>query len=300
METEEKLISEEIEENKENTETEQRTVSAAEVFQKRNQKAPRKGIPGSTLKIIAVVTMLIDHIGAFVVARILTQKITVGIISGLEITDMDDIMTYFGDTYMFMMLLRAIGRIAFPIFCFLLVEGFQKTHNKLKYISRLAIFALISEIPFDLACYGKVMDFGYQNVYFTLLLGILMLCGLDYADKHANGTVEKYLYKGISVAACMGLAELLNTDYGAMGVVAILGMYAFRKNKIWAFMAGVSILGAFNYIEFIAMVGVIFVWLYNGKRGLKMKYFFYAFYPVHLLILWLITYFMGIGFLTAI
>ena len=65
-------------------------------------------------------------------------------------------------------------------------------------------------------------------------------------------------------------------------------------------MAGVSILGAFNYLEFVAMLGVIFIWLYNGKRGLKMKYFFYAFYPVHLLILWLITYFMGIGFLAAI
>ena len=108
----------------------------------------KKGLTGSTLKIIAMIAMLIDHIGAAVLVRVIRST--------------GDMSLYEGYT-----ILRKIGRIAFPIFCFLLVEGFIHSSDKKKYALRLGIFALLSEVPFDLAFQSKVVGFEYQNVFFT-------------------------------------------------------------------------------------------------------------------------------------
>ena len=108
---------------------------------------PQKGLSGSTLKLIAIITMLIDHIGAAVIARLLIAG------QGSEML------------YKIYYAMRAVGRVAFPIFCFLLVEGFFYTGSRKKYALRLFGFALLSEIPFDLAFSGKILEFGYQNVF---------------------------------------------------------------------------------------------------------------------------------------
>lgn len=110
----------------------------------------KKGISGSTLKMIAIVTMLIDHIGAAVLARLLM----VNGLGELDQTNTDAIMQWLsanGALYWMYTVMRMIGRVAFPIFCFLLVEGFLHTHDVKKYAMRLGLFALLSEIPFDLA-----------------------------------------------------------------------------------------------------------------------------------------------------
>ena len=125
-----------------------------------------KGLSGSTLKIIAVITMLTDHIGAGILGRIITMQ---GI--------------YSGSVYNVYTVMRYIGRLAFPIFCFLLVEGFMHTHNVKKYASRLFVFALISEIPFDLFVSGRIVDTSAQNVYFTLLIGLICMWACDMSEE---------------------------------------------------------------------------------------------------------------------
>ena len=106
----------------------------------------KKGISGSTLKMIAIVTMLIDHIGAAVLARLLM----VNGLGELDQTSTDAIVQWLsanGALYGTYTAMRMIGRVAFPIFCFLLVEGFLHTHDVKKYAMRLGLFALLSEIP---------------------------------------------------------------------------------------------------------------------------------------------------------
>ena len=134
----------------------------------------RKGLSGSTLKIIAVVTMLIDHIGAAILARMMM----VNGLGGIDQSDTTAVMQWYSNnTTLFQVyqVMRSIGRIAFPIFCFLLVEGFEHTHDRKKYALRLGLFALISEIPFDLAFSSEVLEFQYQNVFFTLFIGMLTM-----------------------------------------------------------------------------------------------------------------------------
>lgn len=133
----------------------------------------KKGISGSTIKIIAVTTMLIDHVAATLLTRIM-------ILEGYYQAAVSKEsylgwMAEHGSLYALVTVMRSVGRLGFPIFCFLLVEGFQKTRSVKKYAFRLGLFALVSEVPFDLAFNGRVWYPGYQNVYFTLLAGILVL-----------------------------------------------------------------------------------------------------------------------------
>lgn len=135
----------------------------------------RNGITGSSLKIIAIISMLIDHSAAVIIDRIFIMK-------GLDKIDQSDLQLlgdFIGENFGRILsygLMRLIGRLAFPIFCFLLIEGFIYTSNRLKYAIRLAIFALISEFPFDLAFYGSFNN-NHQNVFFTLLIGLLVMQG---------------------------------------------------------------------------------------------------------------------------
>ena len=239
----------------------------------------KKGISGSTLKMIAIVTMVIDHIGAAVLARLLM----VNGLGELDQTNADAIMQWLsanGALYWTYTVMRMIGRVAFPIFCFLLVEGFLHTHDVKKYAMRLGLFALISEIPFDLAFSSKILEFNYQNVFFTL---------------EWNQALKVILYILI-VAAGMALAYFLKTDYAEKGVFCIMVLYIFRKKKMWQLIAGCA-----SFIwETPALFGFIPISFYNGTRGWKMKYFFYIFYPAHLLILYLLCYFMGISGYSAV
>lgn len=140
----------------------------------------RKGISGSTLKIIAIITMLIDHIGAGVLGRLLVVR---GMNEAADLNAWIDANSTLVITYQMM---RFVGRLAFPIFCFLLIEGFEHTHDVKKYALRLLSFCLVSEIPFDLLFNGKILESGYQNVFFTLFIG-LMLCGDSRQWRIRNG-----------------------------------------------------------------------------------------------------------------
>lgn len=248
----------------------------------------KRGISGSTLKIIAVVCMLMDHTAAIVLGHLLVKNgiFDVGDVSFRYIKELINADSI-GWVYLaYQVMRRIIGRLAFPIYCFLLVEGFQRTASRAKYAGRLFLFALISEIPFDLAFSGEVFYSFYQNVFFTLLVGFFMIWAMEEIEKNCSSYLIKLAGWAVVFLAAAFLSEKMYCDYGAHGIIAIALLYLFRKNKMEQIIAGCA---AFLW-EITAPLAFIFVALYNGKRGIKLKYFFYIFYPAHLLLLYLMTF----------
>ena len=235
------------------------------------------GISGSTLKLIAVFTMLIDHTGATVL-RTLCHLPSVTAIPGRQ--------AFFVSAYN---LSRSIGRIAFPIFCFLLVEGFLHTRNVAKYVFRMLLFTLISEIPFDLALKGSWYYPEKQNVYTTLLIGLLVLICFRLTERFLSGgrllNLLRILLYLIILGSGMKLATLLCTDYNFKGVFLIAMLYLTKQAPAVQCVSGACCVSW----ELPAPIAFLPIWLYNGKRGLRLKYFFYWFYPVHLLLLYLLN-----------
>lgn len=200
------------------------------------------------LKWIALLTMLIDHIGAVLYPEVIVFRI--------------------------------IGRISFPIFCFLIVEGFVHTHDLRKYIGRMLVFALISEIPFDYAFSGVWIDMSHQNVMFTFCLSLMLLAFL----REDNGTVTKIIVSVLVVIAAYALC----TDYAGFGVLTVLIFLYFHDNKAKKFLVVLCANLGCGSLQAFAGLSIPFLALYNGREGRKMKYFFYVFYPGHLLILGLL------------
>ncbi len=246
------------------------------------------GISGSTLKIIAVISMLIDHTGAVLLGQFLahnSQGLTFKV--DFSIAYIQEMLQagVTGQVYVAYLIMRnVIGRLAFPIYCFLLVEGFEKTHNRVRYAERLFLFALLSELPFDLAFYGKISDHTGQNVFFTLFLGFLMMWGMEKTEELAGGLWVKWAGMGACFLTAAFVAEKICCDYGANGIIAIALLFLFRKNRAGQIIAGCA---AFLY-EITAPLAFIFVAMYNGQRGMKLKYIFYAFYPIHLALLYIL------------
>ena len=225
---------------------------------------------GFHLKLIAVCTMLVDHLGYTL--------------------------------FPWSLWLRCIGRIAFPIFCFLIAEGCVYTRSRKKYALRLLVFAVLSEIPFNLMSRGAVGDVYHQNVLWTLLLGALMCWLMDWALK--KRAASSFALTGAVMVAAFCLLELLNTDYGGWGMLLVAMFYGVHRApnspavKMAAQALGLAVfaVGVMNgrviTIELWALVALLPIWCYNGQRGYSnraVQYGFYAFYPVHILILSLIA-----------
>lgn len=223
---------------------------------------------GFHLKLIAACTMLIDHVG----------------------------YALFSDA----LWLRCIGRIAFPLFCFLMAEGCVYTRDRRKYALRLLVFALLSEIPFNLMNTGTPWDLSHQNVLWTLLAGALLCWLVDWALQKRTAPV--LVLTGAVMAAAFCLLELANTDYGGWGTLLVVMFYAVRRapsgtvSKMTAQTFGlaffsIAIMGGLS-VELWSLAALIPIWLYNGQRGFSPKavqYGFYAFYPAHILVLSLIA-----------
>jgi hypothetical protein len=219
-----------------------------------------------SLKLIACLSMLLDHIGATLVHQ---------------------------------QWLRIVGRLAFPIYCFLLVEGAYRTRDRGHYALRLAVAAILSELPFDLALFGGI-TWQHQNVMVTLLLGLGAIACLD---KLKSGFSKAAAFLGICIAA-----ELLCTDYGAMGI-CVIGLFALTRNNprkvplqtvglfllcLFSGSLQVSFFGLYIPIEIYAMLSLPLIYCYHGKKHTYKKavqWAFYLFYPIHLAVLLLICLF---------
>lgn len=235
------------------------------------------GISGSTLKMIAIISMLVDHAGATVIRTVWQSPVIASSASQRQL---------WSEIYK---VSRSIGRIAFPIFCFLIVEGFLHTRNVWRYARRLFLFSLISEIPFDLALKGNWYFSEKQNVYFTLLIGLLVLIGLRFFMESQHRILH-WLWPLVLIAG-MYAAFRIDTDYNYKGVFLIAVLYLLRRERLVQCM-GCAVSVAW---EMPAPIAAIPIYLYNGTRGRQMKYFFYWFYPVHLLVLYgLSKYFLPV------
>lgn len=240
----------------------------------------QQGISGSALKLIAVITMLIDHIAAAVLVRYYYA-------------------TFDREVLFIYTIMRQIGRIAFPIYCFMLVEGLERTRSKGRYLIRMTAFALISEIPFDLAFSSQVLEFGYQNVFFTLAIALATMVMMEKICEKIHQPFFRAVLIPLTAVAGMMLAAVLQTDYDWRGVACILIMYFLRRNRKAELVAGYV---AFVLLlsELAALPAFIALAFYKGKKGFSCKYFFYGFYPLHLLILYFICVIMGIAVYSAV
>lgn len=223
-------------------------------------------ISGSGLKLIAMITMLIDHVTLFLLADhadILEPLFTLGTAQ---------VSVYY--------ILRSVGRIAFPLYCFLLTEGFVHTENRRRYGRNLLAFALISELPWNFVHTGTLL-YGTQNVFFTLFFGYCALCMIErMKQRPAAGAV--------GILLLFALAYFFQADYGYLGVAAIIAMYALRTQYAVRAVVCTCLFSA----RWRAGMAFVPIALYNGERGFIKgragKYICYAFYPLHLLILGLL------------
>jgi len=217
-------------------------------------------ISGFWLKIIAIITMTIDHVGAVLFPKD--------------------------------MIFRVIGRMAFPIFCFLIVEGFFHTKDVKKYVIRLGIFALLSEIPFNLLVSGSIFDIKHQNVYFTLLIGLVVIYAINKSTNQ--------LQSSVILVAGMAISMVLMTDYSFYGVLLIYVFYTMYEKRAKACITMGAMSFFMGIIQGAAILSALPILMYNGKKGPAFankkawKYMFYVFYPVHMIVICVIAWRLGI------
>lgn len=232
-----------------------------------------KQLNGAHLKWIAIISMLIDHIGAIPLQEYLTL---------ININPMHDGFSH--PLVIIYWICRLIGRLAFPLFSFLLVEGFIHTRNRYKYGFMMLIFFILSEVPFDLAAYNTTLELSHQNIYLTLFIGFITMVLIEKQNHWVS----------VMIMLLTGIAnELLRGDYGLYGILMIGLIYMVRESRINQKVV-VFILGLYQLMPYIspglaASSSAGLIHLYSGKRGKQPKYFFYLFYPAHLFILYLIT-----------
>ena len=181
--------------------------------------------------------------------------------------------------------LHLIGRLSFPLILFLLVEGFCRTGSLKKYLLRLSIFAVISEIPYDLCFGGKMWE--ANNTLFTLVAALIALWVIRDVEIGAKAWV-KLTFKVLLVGLLAFVTYLIRSDYAVIGVAGACAFYLLRFDRLKASTANAAILSVYSLYELPAFLTVPLIWKYNGERGKLSKYFFYIFYPVHLLVLWVI------------
>ncbi len=204
---------------------------------------------GFQLKLLAMLAMTADHIGAVFFPEI--------------------------------PLLRWIGRLAMPVLCFFIGEGLRHTRSPRRYLLRLTGFALLSELPFDLAFYGGI-EWGHQNVYFTLALGLLALWAIQ------SRGMEGWL---LALTAALA-AELLGCDYGMYGVLLILLLDRFHRARSEQ-LAGAALLNLAFFglqTQTLSLIALPLLWLYNGKRGRDDRRLFYLYYTAHLCVLGILRF----------
>lgn len=213
-----------------------------------------RGLSGFDLKCLAMLSMVIDHIGC---------------------------ICFPNEIWM-----RCIGRLAMPIYCFLLVEGYIYTKNFWRYFGRMMVFALISEVPYDIAFRGSFWDINHQNIFFTLASGLLCIHLLNKSNQSIWNI-------GVIAGICGFMHHFLKSDYELMGIGIILAYYILHKYKL----AKHLVVGAINFcqvgtVQFLGAAAAFPLLFYNGEKGPSAKYVFYWFYPVHLLLIYYIWRFV--------
>ena len=236
-------------------------------------KKPRFGLDSTALRLLAILFMVLDHLWAAVVP---------------------------GNLWM-----TCVGRLAFPIFAFQLCEGYRHTGDFRRYCLRLLVFALLSEIPFNLFYAGSLIFPFHQNVMFTLLLGLLAIRQADM--RRGEEGIKKKSLRCLALLLILAGGVVLFPDYGLMGVMTVLCFFVFRNHRLFQ-LAAMAVLNIFTFkgqtipvslgalafdfpIQGFALLALPLIWLYNGEKGpggKGLRLFWYIFYPLHMLALYFI------------
>ena len=238
-----------------------------------NRFSKTRVFSGAQLKYIAFLSMVIDHVNKALIYPLLTEN---------------GFLRYVSDVF------DILGRVAFPLFMFFLVEGFFKTGNRFKYLLNLIVFGIISEIPFDLFQSAVLFQPNSNNVMFTLALALVMIWVIDELKVPKSYIIPPVLWFPVSIiiviTVCL-LSMIWGLDYEYHGILIAYFFYIFRNNPI------LSIIGGYLSIFKTpwALLGFGLTLTYNGKRGKQNKILNYLFYPVHLLILGLLRLYFKIG-----
>ena len=236
-------------------------------------KKTRFGLDSTALRLLAILFMVLDHLWATVVP---------------------------GNLW-----LTCVGRLAFPIFAFQLCEGYRHTGDFRRYRRRLLVFALLSEIPFNLFYAGSVIFPFHQNVLFTLLLGLLAMRQADMLRREEG--IKKKSLRCLALLLILAGGVVLFPDYGLMGVMTVLCFFVFRDHRLFQ-LAAMAVLNIFTFkgqtipvslfglacdfpIQGFALLALPLIWLYNGEKGpggKGLRLFWYIFYPLHMLALYFI------------
>ena len=226
---------------------------------------------GAQLKAVAFFSMLLDHVNNALLVPILEGK---GFL--LQVSN----------------LLSILGRIAFPLFIFFLVEGFFKTGNRKKYLASLVIFGVFSEIPFDMALSGVFFEPNSNNIMFTLALMLITIWIIDIL-KEKMQNMSKYIWYPVSfviVGIMCIISMVTGLDYEYHAIMIGYLFYIFYNKRVFAIFLGYLAI----FKEVWSLLGFSLILTYNGKRGKQNKLFNYCFYPVHLLILGILRIFLKI------
>lgn len=224
---------------------------------------------GAQLKYLAFMSMLIDHVNNALITPILEGE---GFL--LHLSNIFSIL----------------GRIAFPIFVFFIVEGFLKTSNRKKYLITLLIFGVISEVPFDMFTSRTYFEPYWNNMMFTLALCIITIWVIDSLKEKIDKKIFWYAVSIIIVVIFCFLAMKLNLDYDYHAIIIAYLFYIFYDKPILG--AGLGYLSIIK--ELYSFIGFAVTVTYNGERGRQYKWLNYFFYPVHILILGVLRFYLNI------
>lgn len=252
-------------------------------------------LSGNTLKIIAAICMLVDHVTKVFFASIAGRIINPALVQGsITLSQLKSVHFVYDN------ILLGIGAVSFPIFAFLFAESLCHTRNKTKLLLRLLLFALISEFPFDATFFrpwgpktpGWPWYRFHQNVFFTYVQAFCTLWLIQLAQKAKCKAVALPLKGGILCISLYLAHSVIMGDYGEYGILLILAAYWLRKNRMLQ-IVGMLIIKLFDGFDYIgsSLIALMLLLLYNGKRGrCNHKYFFYIFYPAHIAILGLLNW----------
>lgn len=259
---------------------------------------------GTSMKIIATIAMIVEHFSKIVLAYI-TETVWFpmrinGMLSHEEFVQIDEFIRF---------TLYKVGDIAYPIFFFLISEGYCHTKDRKKYIKRMLIFAILSELPFDIGFFNVLSTrygtfpvyWGYQNVFFTYFFALVGLYGNDKVKEHfsKDGDGKRFISFFLGILCLVGaicITELFQCDYGAMGVILIVVFYFLKNHRCLQvgafFLIHIAITG--NQPNVFVIVAALVILLYSGKKGKMInKYAFYLFYPIHIAALYVCTVVLG-------
>lgn len=229
-------------------------------------------LSGAELKLIAIISMLADHVNKALIYPYLESN--------------HGFLAFISDVF------DIIGRIAFPLFCFMLVEGYFKTRNRKKYLLNLLLFGVISEVPFDMFTTASFFNMNWNNVMFTLALVLVTVWIIDTLKEKMQKR-SKALWYLVSILIVLGMCIVsmsLSLDYEHHAILIGYFFYLFHDMPVFAIPFGYASM----FKEPWALLGFGLTLTYNGERGKQHKMLYYWFYPVHLLILGLLRLYLGI------